>query len=223
MASNELVAVLHFFALCSCFFGIYYVHLNCSPVLCMVYTGSWFLTSGMANFAGFLSILFSYTDSDPNKARSHYALQYHYLFAWISCIVGYPAFVSSTWMAYYPSVAAHVYVAMAVIPLIAWLQRQGDLIIFTTQFVTTFAILSHMYISFLAENTWCLAGACVMLLNLILVSTPTRYAILGFSAREAFLVSSTVTSYLLAHGVELMSVAHKEVKSLRIWWHRFDL
>lgn len=110
-----------------------------------------------------------------------------------------------------------MHVLLSVIPMVAWIQRKTAIIVLTTQIVTIVAVLSHAYISYLAWQVWGLVGSGLMVVNVIALSMPTRYNLLGFSSRELYVIGLAATSYIFCLAVEESTRHPKQVSSLNPW------
>jgi len=160
----------------------------------------WFILEVLASAFGLLAIaLESYeglTSTGDYHIRIVQALQYHYFFSWMGLIVGYSSLVTQTWMTYRDDRLPQIHVCLTGIPILVWLKRKSNLIVTTTQTVTTLAILSHSFMAFLYGNMWAFFGSFLMLMTLIAMSLPVWYTFLlhTFSTREVSLLLSAMAS-----------------------------
>jgi len=217
MANNEVLAVLEFLAIASCVYGMYQIHSYSNSYIVLTYNALWFVLGILSNLSGLCSIGLSYIEPEDAQDKSNFFLQYHYLLAWFTVILGYPTLVSSFWMIYYPTVFAHAHAALALIPVIAWILKQNRVIVLSTQIVSAVAIASHAYICYLAQNNWGLVGAGIMIWNVVSISMPTRYNLMGLTSRESFIVGLTSASYVLTVAVSEMANKPTPVKTIVPW------
>jgi len=167
----------------------------------------WFILAVLTSAFGLLAIaLEAYeglSSTGEYQIRTVQALQYHYFFSWMGLIVGYSALVTETWMTYRDDRLPQVHVCLMGIPILVWLKRKSNLIVTTTQTVTTLAILSHAVLALLYWNTWALFGSFLMLMTLIAMSLPVRYTFLlhTFSTREVSLLLSAMASLVFPSAI----------------------
>jgi len=50
----------------------------------------------------------AYEEDEDYQLWSQYFVQYHYLCAWLTIVIGYPSVVTQAWMTHYPSPFVHV-------------------------------------------------------------------------------------------------------------------
>jgi len=217
MANAAVQVVLQLIALGSCIYGVHTMYALSSNMLALVYNGGWFILGFLANLTGLLSFVIYYLQDEESVgvSSSTHMLQYHYLFSWFTVVLGYPTLVTQFWLSYYPTPMAHILVALSVIPMVAWSLQNNVVIISTTQAVTVIAIIAHFYICYLTQNIFGLIGASIMVFIIVSLSLPTRYNLLGFSSKEAFLIGLAVASYIFCLAVSEIVAHPKTVTSLK--------
>ncbi|OXA46539.1 uncharacterized protein LOC110856399 [Folsomia candida] len=207
MAHAGVLSVLELVAIVSCGYGLFAlssgIHLFGS--LGLAYGSLWFLLGATSNICGLVGLyLMMYGPVEQAARGSQPWIQYHYLLAWLTIVLGYPTFLTMIWLAHYPSPYDQLNLVLALLPLLAWAKRRTKTIVLTTQIVSGIAILSHIWICVVASQIYGLIGAGIMIINVTALSIPTKYNLWGFSSREMYVIGLSITSAIFAQEVSTM-------------------
>jgi len=217
MAHAGVLALLETLAIASCCYGLYELGAGISVFgnVGFAYGSCWFAIGASSNLCGLFALYLMYFGPEDEISRgSQFWVQYHYLLAWLTIVLGYPTYLTLIWMVHYPSPYIHLHLILAIAPLIAWMNRRTRAIVFTTQLVSVFGIISHIWISILTKNRWGLGGAGLMIMNVAALSIPTKYNIWGFSSRELYVIGLAGTSFIFSQQVAQTIVTPAKVGNI---------
>ena len=201
---ETFLVFLDLVSLASCFNGVCINFRWCNSIVCYFYGGIiWYGLSGLGSLAGILDIVMNRWSADVTRPRKNIYLQFHYFLAWVAIIIGYPLFVTATWLTYCPSFTVHLHLLCIVLPLLVWSQKATAMVA-VTEMCLLICLVSHFYISVLAGNAWCLLGAMVMASNIFFLCFSNHYALFGIHSKEAYIITSALAYYILSRSVQTM-------------------
>jgi len=220
MGDRILLGILQVFAIVNCYFGWRHISSFNSSWFIYIYDVLWFVLAFISSLLGLCGMLTSKIFGEQDR-KALWTMQHHYLFAWLAIVVGYPCLVTHSWLAYQQSPIAHVHAALSAIPLVAWMRRKTVMIAKSTILAIALAFLSHFYICFMADDYWGVIAAVSMGLNLLSLSTPTRFSLWDISSREAFAAGVGISSFIftmtvgkiLSNPVQVRGIFSKIIRS----------
>lgn len=201
-----ILAILEVFGLFGVFYGIWFQYANNLSLVGIFYCSVWYILRATSYILGLASIVVEIMEEDDETAAgSQTLLEYHYLLAWLSLVIGYPLLVTYTWTLLNPTILAQLHLLLAIIPVIAFIGRTKDGIIRTTQICTGITAVSHFVLCYSVGDVWGWTGAVVMFINNIILSTPTRYHIWIFNSRELLIIGLLTATFLSNNSIIMLS------------------
>jgi hypothetical protein len=225
MTSVIILNFLHLAAAVSCAVRLQYLWIESEMTTTFAaYCGSvWLILGFISNTFGSIAILFeilaSETDSDSDKYERNIALnqmfvQYHFFLGWLTVVVGYPYIVIQAWAQHTGGPSSQLHLILMVLPMIAWMSQRTSYIVRWSQVSIGIAVASHFYIASLAGDFWGFITAAMMLVNGVALSIPTKYSLMGFTAREACIIMIALTSCIVCETAPDNSPTPKKVTRL---------
>jgi hypothetical protein len=230
MANALVLGILQLAAVASCLYGLAFLWFlsGVTTIYALSYGSVWFILGFISNAFGLLGIVFEFLAGDgddasdegyeKNIALNQMFVQHHFLFAWLTVVVGYPCIVTQAWAAHIAGPWGQIHLLLMVLPMIAWMSQRTSDIVRWSQITIGIAVASHLYIAALAGDFWGVIAAVMMVVNGAALSIPTKYNLLGFSAREACIIMLALTSLVISKTVPETSINPRKVTELVPAW-----